>query len=163
MHVVKLYSGMVLLESLVAMLLLTAGVLGLSLMHQQTLLLQRQQLVRDNAMRVADNMAQRMLVLSTPAHARDWGEFASPSLPTCENTTCSDSQWILALKQQANQDLQVLPMGDMAITPLPNLPNAWAITVAWQDAEESFHTGNTLGTPNCPVGKSCWRLVFRTH
>lgn len=163
MQGLKLCSGLALLESLVAMLVLAAGVLGMLWTHQQTLVLQRQQIARDNAMRVADNMAQRMLTHTTSAHALSWTAPALPSQPTCVSMPCTDNQWVIALRQQAHEELKDLPMGDMAITPLPTMPNGWAITVAWQDPYETFRTDNAWGTPSCPVGKSCWRLVFRTH
>lgn len=161
MRKLKICSGVALLETLVALVLLTVGVLGLSWMHQQTLTQQRQQVARDNAMRVADNMAQRMLMLSSPLHARQWQAFLPLSATTCENTACTDDQWALALRQQANQDLQGLPMGDMSIVPLSNLTNTWAITVAWEDPKETHRTDNAWNAPSCPASKSCWRLVFR--
>ncbi len=153
--------GVALVEALMAMVLLTAGVLGLLWTHQQTLVLQRQHVFRDNAMRVADNMAQRMLMHPTQSYARNWETPNAPSAQNCQTNPCSNVDWMAWQVQQTNEELKQLPKGDMAITPLQTLPNGWAITVAWHDAEETFRTDNAWGSPNCPVEKSCWRLVFR--
>lgn len=155
--------GVALLESLMAMLLLCAGVLGLLWTHQQTLALQRQHVWRDSAMRVADNMAQRMLIHNTEAYARAWGMQNAAVVSDCHANLCSDAAWVASQMQQANDELKELPEGDMAITPLQDLSHYWAVTVAWQDADETFRTDNLRGAPSCPNGKSCWRLVFRTH
>lgn len=155
--------GVALLDSLMAMVLLTAGVLGVLWTHQQTLLLQRQLVWRDNAMRLADNMAQRMLTHTSPAYARDWGMQNATAVQSCRATACNDTEWVGWQIQQANDELKQLPQGDMAITALPGLSNGWAVTVAWQDATETFRTDRAWGAPACPAEKSCWRLMFRTH
>lgn len=155
--------GVALLESLMAMVLLTAGVLGLVWTHQQALVLQRQHVLHDNAMRLADNMAQRMLTHATSAYARDWGMQSAASVQSCRTTACNDNEWVALQMQKANDELKQLPQGDMAITALQGLSNGWAVTVAWHDAAETFRTDNAWGAPACPAKKSCWRLIFRTH
>lgn len=159
----RLCGGVALLESLMAMVLLTAGVLGLWWIHQQTMVLQRQYVLRDNAMRLADNMAQRMLIHASSAYARDWEAQSIATVPSCLSASCNDAEWVASQIQQANDELKQLPDGDMAITALQGKPNSWAVTVAWRDATETFRTDNAFGAPSCPAGKSCWRLVFRTH
>lgn len=154
--------GVALLDSLMAMVLLTAGVLALLWTHQQTLTVQRQLVLRDNAIRLADNMAQRMLTHPTPAYARDWGMQNATLASNCRAKACSDTEWVAWQMQQANDELQQLPQGDMAITALQGLANGWAVTVAWHDAAETFRTDMASGAPACPPEKSCWRLMFRT-
>lgn len=156
-------AGVALLDSLVAMVLLTAGVLGLLWTHQKTLALQRQHVMRDNAIRVADNVAQRMQINASSAYARDWAMQSTVTAPTCRSTPCNDVEWVASNMQQANDELKQLPGGDLAITALQGIPNSWAVTVAWRDAGETFRTDNAWGAPTCPSEKSCWRLVFRTH
>jgi type IV pilus assembly protein PilV len=159
----KCCAGFALLDSLVAMVLLTAGVLALMWTLQKGLAVQRQNVCRDNAMRLADNMAQRMLMFPSPYHARDWGMRNASAVANCLTQPCSETQWVAGLMQQANAELAQLPQGDMAITPLQGLPNGWVITVGWRDTAETFRTDTTGGGAICPAEKSCWRLMFRTH
>jgi type IV pilus modification protein PilV len=156
-------AGFALLESLVAMLLLTAGVLTLLWTFQKGLAVQRQNVFRENAMRLADNMAQRMIMFNTPNHARNWGMNTYVATQNCITQSCSETQWAAWHKQQSNEELKQLPLGDMAITPLQTLPNGWLIAVSWQDVSETFRTDTSLGDTNCPAEKSCWRLVFRAN
>ena len=162
MRQLKTFDGFALLESLIAMVLLTAGVLALLWSVQKGLAVQRQNVFRENAMRLADNMAQRMLMSTAPNHARDWGV---PAIATasCITLACNDAQWVAWQMQQANEELKQLPKGDMRISPLQTLPNGWEITVAWHDTAETFRTDSTVTGSACPADKSCWRLVFRTH
>jgi type IV pilus modification protein PilV len=155
--------GFALLESLMAMVLLTTGVLGLLWTHQYTLSLQRQHVLRDHAMRLADNMAQRMRVHASVAYAREWNLPSVAPGQNCQTSPCNDAQWLAWQIQQTNSELMQLPRGDMAVTPIQTLPNGWAVTVAWHDAAETFRTDNAWGTPTCPSEKSCWRLVFRSN
>jgi type IV pilus assembly protein PilV len=159
----KLCNGFALLESLVAMLLLTAGVLALMWTFQKSLAVQRQNVHRENAMRLADNMAQRMLTLNSPNHARNWGMTGVSATHNCMTQPCSETQWVSWLTQQANEELKQLPQGDMAIAPLQTWPNGWVITLSWRDSAETFRTDNAGGSPYCPAEKSCWRLLLRTH
>jgi Tfp pilus assembly protein PilV len=155
--------GFALLESLVAMLMLTAGVLALMWTLQKGFSVQRQNVNRENAMRLADNMAQRMLTLNSPNHARNWGMTGISATHNCMIQPCSETQWVSWLMQQANEELKQLPQGDMAIAPLQTWPNGWVISVGWRDTAETFRTDNAGGSPYCPAEKSCWRLLLRTH
>lgn len=163
MRQLKTCDGFALLESLIAMVLLTAGVLALLWSLQKGLAVQRQNVFRENAMRLADNMAQRMLMFTTPNYARDWGMPFATATPSCITFACNDAQWVAWQMQQANEELKQLHKGDMRITPLQTLPNGWEITVAWHDAAETFRTNSAVTGSACPADKSCWRLVFRAH
>lgn len=167
----KLRRGFALLESLLAMTLLVGGVLALLWSMQRANTQQRQQLHRAQAMRLADNMAQRMRAhpnALTDAYARTWQASAATPQHTCHTQACDNLAWVTEQQQQANDELKQLPRGDMAITPLAFDANplggpAWVITVAWQDPEEAFRTDGAWGEPPCPAAKSCWRLLFRSH
>jgi type IV pilus modification protein PilV len=153
---------MAMLESLVAMLILTAGVLSLLWMHQRALVMQRQQIYRDQAMHVADNLQQRMLINAAHAsgYVRAWGAPSGPAVFDCATSTCDRAQlseWDL---QQAHTALKHLPQGDISIAPLQTGTGWWAITVAWRDTDETFRINATSDRPACPIEKSCWRLVF---
>jgi type IV pilus modification protein PilV len=159
----KFCAGFALLESLVAMLLLATGVLAFMWTLQKGFTVQRQNVFRENAMRLADNMAQRMLMFNSPNHARDWGMSSATATQNCKTQPCSETQWVSWLLQQTNEELKQLPQGDMAISPLQAWPNSWVITVGWRDTAETFRNDNAWGGSACPAEKSCWRLVFRTH
>lgn len=157
------HTGAVLLESLLAMLLLAAGVLAMLWSLQQGLLAQRQQLYRHIAMDVAHNMAQHMRTHMSSAYTRNWGEQTMAANHDCVSRACNNTQWRAWQMQQVNLALQQLPQGDMAIAPATGIPNGWSITLAWHDPAESWRTNNAWGAPPCPAEKSCWRLVFRSH
>ena len=82
--------GMALLEALVALLILTLGVLGLLWMHQHALVQQRQQLMRSVAIGMADDLSERMRLnaLQRAMYAKAWGH-ASAAAPDCAAIACS--------------------------------------------------------------------------
>ena len=167
MQQLKLPLGIALLEALVALVVLAFGVLGLLWMHQQALTQQRQHLMRSVAIGVADDLSERMR-LNAPAramYAKTWGN-ASNSIttaaPDCTATACTRQElaaWDLLQLQLTLQSQ--LPEGDAAVFALTNTPNWWGIVIAWRDANETYRTDTTSGSPPCPVQMSCWRLFFR--
>jgi type IV pilus assembly protein PilV len=153
---------MAMLESLVAILILTAGVLSLLWMHQRALVMQRQQIYRDQAMQVADNLQQRMLINAAHAsgYVRAWGAYSGPAVFDCASATCDRAQLAAWDLQQIDTTLKHLPQGDISIAPLNTGADWWVITVAWRDTDEIFRSNATSDGPACPIEKSCWRLVF---
>ena len=159
----KRLQGFVLLEALMALLVLAFGVLGLLWMHQQALVLQRQQLMRSAATGIADDLAERMR-LNAPQramYAKAWGNTATTP-PDCTATACSRQELAAWDLQQLQQALQTqLPEGDAAVFTLTDTPAWWGIVIAWRDANETYRTDTLSGTPPCPAQMSCWRLFFR--
>ncbi len=153
---------MAMLESLVAMLILTAGVLSLLWMHQRALVMQRQHIYRDQAMQVAHSLHQRMLINAAHAsgYMRAWGAHSGSAVFDCATSTCDRTKLAAWDLQQIHTMLKHLPQGAVSIAPLLTGGGWWIITVAWQDAEEVFRTNAASGSPTCPNDKSCWRLVF---
>ncbi len=153
---------MAMLESLVAMLILTAGVLSLLWMHQRALVIQRQQIFRDQAMQVAHSLQQRMLVNAAHAssYMRAWGAQNGETVFDCATSTCDRAQLAAWDLQQAHTMLKHLPQGDVSIAPLHTGGGWWIISVAWRNTEETFRTNTPADSPACPSDKSCWRLVF---
>lgn len=155
--------GMALLEALVALLILTLGVLGLLWMHQHALVQQRQQLMRSVAIGMADDLSERMR-LNAPQramYAKAWG-YASAAAPDCAAIACSRQELASWDMQQMQQALQTqLPDGDAAVFALTTTPNWWGIVIAWRDTNETYRTDTASGTPPCPTHMSCWRLFFR--
>lgn len=162
-------SGVALMEALMALLMLTSGVLTLLWTHQQALALQRQQVMRAVAMGLADDLAERMQ-LNAPRvadYARTWGASAattgtSSKLPDCAAQPCLRTELAQWDMQQVQQTLQTqLPEGDAAVFAITEAPGWWGIVLAWRDDRMSYRTDGASGTPACPDNKSCWRLFFR--
>ena len=155
--------GMALLEALVALVVLAFGVLGLLWLHQQALVQQRQQLMRAVAAGIADDVAERMRLNASQSamYATTWGN-TTAAAPDCTHTACTRQDLAAWDKQQLQQTLQTqLPEGDAAVFALTDVPHWWGIAIAWRDANESYRTDTTSGTPPCPAQMSCWRLFFR--
>ncbi|PUE30662.1 type IV pilus modification protein PilV [Limnohabitans sp. Jir61] len=155
--------GIAVLEALVALVVLAFGLLGLLWMHQQALAQQRQQLMRAVATGIADDLAERMR-LNAPQismYTKTWGN-PTVSAADCTNTPCTRQALAAWDKLQLQQTLQTqLPAGDAAVFTLADAPQWWGIVIAWRDANETYRTDNTSGTPPCPAQMSCWRLFFR--
>ena len=159
----KRLQGFVLLEALMALLVLAFGVLGLLWMHQQALVLQRQQLMRSVATGIADDLAERMRLNSPQRamYAKAWGSTATAPLD-CTASACSRQALAAWDLQQLQQTLQTqLSEGDAAVFTLIDTPAWWGIVIAWRDANETYRTDTLSGTPPCPAQMSCWRLFFR--
>lgn len=154
---------MALMEALVALLVLTFGVLGLLWLHQQALLQQRQQLMRSVAAGIADDLAERMRMNAPQRalYAKAWGNTHSATAD-CTSVACARQDLAAWDTQQLQLTLQSqLPEGDVAVFALSNASNGWGIVVAWRDASETYRTDSAFGTPPCPAQMSCWRLFFR--
>jgi len=162
MQQLKNQTGIALLEALMALLILAFGVLGLLWVHQQTLMQQRQQLMRAIAMGIADDLAERM-TLNAPQqalYAKPWGNVTNTA-PDCSATACTRQDLAAWDMQQLQQSLRnQLPEGDAAVFALPSAPNGWGIVIAWRDSNETYRTDGTSSSPPCPSQMSCWRLFF---
>lgn len=154
--------GFVLIEALFALALVGLGLFAFVRLLQPSLQVQRQQIARESAMRLADNLMQRMHLNSSQAtaYSQDWGT-ALPNITTdCAAQACTApqlaqwdvQQWRLLLQTQ-------LPAGDANVFISPDA--WWGIVMAWQDEGETFRTDLAHGTPPCPAHKSCWRIWFR--
>jgi type IV pilus modification protein PilV len=162
-HIQRPHLGIALLEALVALLILAFGVLGLLWMHQQALVQQRQQLMRSVAIGIADDLAERMHFNAAQhtLYAKAWGASAAAA-PDCVTTPCSRQDLAAWDMQQLQQTLQSqLPDGDGTVFALTEAAGWWGIVIAWRDANETYRTDTTSGTPPCPAQMSCWRLFFR--
>jgi type IV pilus assembly protein PilV len=155
--------GIALPEALVAWVILAFGVLGLLWMHQQALAQQRQQLMRSVAIGVADDLSERMR-LNAPQRAmyvKAWGTTATVA-PDCTTAACTRQDLAAWDKQQLQLILlSQLPEGDAAVFALTDVAGWWGIVIAWRDANETYRTDTTSGTPSCPEQMSCSRIFFR--
>lgn len=162
MQQLKTAQGMAMVEALVALVLLTAGVLGLLWMHEQALVQQRQQLLRSVAIGLADDLVERMFINPSQhaLYAKTWAT-PVPEAPDCATLPCLPqdlAHWDL---QQFQHNLNTqLPQGDASVYPLTDMPGRWGIVMAWRDTQETYRTDTLAGTPPCPMQMSCWRLLF---
>lgn len=155
-------SGLALLEALIALLILTFGILGLLWIHQQALMQQRQQLMRAIAIGLADDLAERMTLNASQRtlYAKAWNSITTTA-PDCAAVACTRQDLATWDMQQFQQSLSTqLPEGDAAVFALPSDPNGWGIVMAWRDANETYRTDGVSGSPPCPAQMSCWRLFF---
>lgn len=156
--------GLALLEALIALLVLAAGVLSALWLQHRALQTQRQQLHRSLAMERADDLAERMRLNASqsPSYARTWGATSSPSAADCTAQPCNRNQLAVWDLQQLQRHLSAqLPQGDAAIFPLSGHDGWWGVMVAWHDPDEHYRTDTAWGSPACPSAMSCWRLIFR--
>ena len=163
MQLIRPPLGMALMEALVALVVLTFGVLGLLWLHQQALLQQRQQLFRSVAAGIGGDLAERMRMNAPQRvlYAKAWGQKTSASAD-CASVACSRQVLAAWDTQQLQLTVQSqLPEGDVAVFALSNANNWWGIVVAWRDTSETYRTDAASGTPPCPAQMSCWRLFFR--
>ncbi len=156
--------GFALTEALVALLVLSLGAIGLLWMHQQALVLQRQQHMRAIAMVTAQDLAERMRLNAPQAamYTKAWGASTSSAALNCASNACSRqnlAQWDMQAVQQNLQ--QQMPEGDFAVFPLVGVAQWWGILIAWHDGQETYRTDTQSGSPDCPADMSCWRLFFR--
>lgn len=153
--------GFALLDVLFALAILGFGLsmlAGLQVHLQQ----QRQQLARETAMQLADNLAERIHLNPTASqsYAHAWGVAVVPPGTDCQQQPCSASQLATWDVAQWRGDVQrLLPQGDATV--FVGDQGWWGILVAWQDAQTSFRTDTTNGSPACPPERSCWRLWMR--
>lgn len=159
------HAGFALTEALVALVILTSGLLGLLWMHQHAAVSQRQQLMRSVAAGIAEDLAERMYLNAVEqlSYSRSWGSNSTSLAPVdCAQTPCQRSELAAWDLQQLQKTLEThLPEGDAAVFALPNTPGWWGIVMAWADPQETYRTDTTAGTPACPAHMSCWRLFFR--
>lgn len=151
--------GFALLEVLFALGLLGAGMLAVAALMQTGLQTQRQQLARETAMRLGQDLAQRMQLNASQraAYSQSFSQPVSASPIDCQQSPCSAhalAQWDVS--QWRAQVQNELPNGDAAVFASNN--DWWGIVLAWSDPRETHRIDTGWGTPTCPPNKSCWRL-----
>ena len=160
--------GLALLEVIAALLVLSAGVLGVLWQQQLAWVRQQQHNQQSIAMGLADDIAERMRLNNTQSglYALGWGEqrtsgqncFANPC-NWIELAQWDMSEWQKSLYQQ-------LPKGDAAIWPLQGFSGWWGISVGWPDpskANGAYANTDITQTVNlyCPKRMQCWGLLVR--
>jgi type IV pilus assembly protein PilV len=121
-------SGFTLVEVLVALIVLSIGMLGIAALYLESLRASRQALVRTQAVTLASDIADRIRANRAPANAYDCAG-------TCDagegvGLAITDlNEWRTAVAAQ-------LPGGTTSITYAaagPNAPNIYVVTVSWTE------------------------------
>jgi type IV pilus assembly protein PilV len=158
--------GFALVEVLCALALMGLSLSALLSWLQPHVHTQRQQLARETAMRLADNLAQRMHLNASQAtaYAQSWQSSSSQANSTplvdCQQQGCTPTQlaawdvskWRAEVRQQ-------LAEGDASV--FTSEGGWWGIVLTWHDEREQLQTDRIHGTPPCPSKHSCWRLWVR--
>lgn len=150
-------AGLAMLEAMAALLVLTAGAVGVLWWQQQALLRQQQQIYQFTAMGLASDLADRMRINASQSalYAFGWSE-SRQTTQDCVASPCSGSQlaqWDIAQWQQALH--AQLPKGDASVYPLSGQAGWWGISVGWPSNKM------TVASASCPARMQCWDLWIR--
>ena len=150
-------AGLAMLEAIAALLVLTAGAVGVLWWQQQALLRQQQQIYQFSAMGLASDLADRMRINASQStlYAFGWGE-SRQATQDCVASPCTGSQlaqWDIAQWQQALR--AQLPEGDASVYPSSGQSGWWVISVGWPSNKM------TAASASCPTRMQCWNLWVR--
>lgn len=153
----KASAGLAMLEALAALLILTAGAVGVLWWQQQATLRQQQKTYQFIAMGLASDLADRMRINASQSalYAMHWGE-SRQTTQDCFANACSWTQlaqWDIAQWQQALR--AQLPKGDASVYSLRGQTGWWAISVGWPANKISSNS------TTCPAHMQCWNLWVR--
>ena len=151
------YAGLAMLEAIAALLVLTAGAVGVLWWQQQATLRLQQQIYQSIAMGLADDIAERMRINASQSalYALNWGE-SRQTTQDCFTNACSLTQlaqWDIAKWQQSLR--AQLPKGDASVYPMPGLAGWWGISVGWPAKKTTAASGT------CPARLQCWNIWIR--
>jgi type IV pilus assembly protein PilV len=148
----KRMRGFSLIEALIALVVLSVGLLGAAVMLLESLRTQGDALRASAATRLAHDMSER---IRANAHAREhYGDSPGTTAPGCESG-CDGAQLAAAdLAHFRQAALALLPPGSTAAVELapatgPTAPHCFRITLHWRsrDADESLVTLLVLAPP----------------
>lgn len=173
-------AGVSMIEALVALLVLALGVMGLAGIQTRTLVDSRASNERSVAIRMAEDLNERMQVnsavrLTNPSpYVVDWG---SPAAGTnCLTSACTGAELASYDIQQWKTSLsQLLPGGDARVFQSPTDANQFGVLIGWTEvqaknqgiasttelAQYTARLGVNTGVDGiiCPAGTVC-HLVF---
>jgi type IV pilus assembly protein PilV len=128
-HPARAQRGFTLIEAMVALIVLSVGLLGIAAMYVETLRANRTSLFRTQAVTLASDIADRMRANRIPANAYACG---APCDPSAGGNAIADAD----LAQWMNTIAARLPGGtaDVAFTaPGANTPAAYVVTISWTE------------------------------
>jgi type IV pilus assembly protein PilV len=144
-------AGWGLTEALVAMGVLSMGVLGLLWMQGKTALAWRSQHNTEQAAWLTQDMAERLRANrgQLGAYRLGWGQV--PNAVDCNNRPCNMVEWALSDLWAWTREVQSrMPGAQTQMWLSPSDPQHIGIALAWRDADPSL-----LGTSDQPPGLNC--------
>lgn len=124
-----LQGGFTLVEVLVALIVLTIGMLGIAALYLDTLRASRQALVRTQAVNLAADIADRIRSNRTVANAYDCAGACAAGEGVGAMAIADINAWRTAVTTQ-------LPGGTASITytaALPNAPDVYVVALSWTE------------------------------
>jgi type IV pilus assembly protein PilV len=125
--------GFTLVESMVALLVLSIGMLGIAALYVETLQASRAALVRTQAVTLAADLGDRIRANRTPANAYACGDPCDPANGGNAQAPDDLTAWLDAIADQ-------LPggTGQVAFTAgTATTPSAYVITVSWTEVGQA--------------------------
>lgn len=125
--------GFTLVESMVALLVLSIGMLGIAALYVETLQASRTALVRTQAVTLASDLGDRIRANRTPANAYACGD-------PCNASNGGNAQAVDDLTVWLDSVANQLPggVGQVAFTAgTPTTPSAYVITVSWTEVGQA--------------------------
>lgn len=162
-------AGITLLESLIAIAVLTAGLLAILVTHTRTLMHAQESVRRQHATRLMEDLAERLRILpdarSTAAWflTHGWTESdLRPSPPDCRTTACTAAGLAQHGREQWLKNVSAsLPLGQANIFSTPS-PYQLGVMLAWRTTAPLG--SDTVSPPpvvadssaiHCPAQRTC--------
>lgn len=129
-HPARMQRGFTLIEAMVALIVLSVGLLGIAAMYVETLRANRTSLLRTQAVTLATDIADRMRANRDPANAYACG--ATTCDPGAGGNAIADAdlaEWMATIAAR-------LPNGTAGIAftaPGANTPAAYVVTIRWTE------------------------------
>lgn len=154
-------SGFTLLEVLIALLVLSIGLLGLAGLQAKGLRYNQSAYLRSVATAQAYNMADRIRANRAGASAGDYDNVSGlPSYTNCDTNACTPAQMAAFDVYQWNTDNKnALPSGQGRVTVQNANPRVLTVTVMWDDQRTGVTGTNCSGNPK--VDLTCFSTSFR--
>ena len=156
-------SGWGLTEALVALGVLSLGVLGLLWLQGKTAMSWRSQLNTEQAAWLVQDMAERMRANrgQLDAYRLSWGQV--PNNVDCTNQPCHLVEWAWADLRAWTREVQSrMPGAQTQIWPSPSDPQHIGIALAWRDPDKALMEPSAQPPGlNCPAQHRCFWLHVR--
>jgi len=147
--------GFTLIEVMVAVLVLSIGLLGIASLQATSLRNNNDSSMQTRAAYIASDMAERMRANSGSATAYPAATLASPAPGDCTTVSCSPTQMVNNDVAEWNQLLASLPKGQGTVTDAGG--GLFTITVRWDEARND--ASGTGCDPDNPADLRCLTIT----
>jgi type IV pilus assembly protein PilV len=165
----KSQQGVSLVEALVALVVLSVGLLGIAGLFVESLRNNRTALLRTQAINFTSDMGDRIRANATAGDAYDMDTYGgAPSLHACSptidvaggNCTIAElaeddlARWQTAVTDALPAPQDATPQTDVQFVATPGRPDRYRITIAWQEPAEVqpyTYTSEIVVMPRPPI------------